>query len=80
MALSETQAKELDAFVHFFGSFELDRPVISVEDLTDGAALYDVLTLACVTCIYSSSLLVSILLLQRQCLLQNVAEDTRSTI
>ncbi|KAJ3563188.1 hypothetical protein NP233_g9106 [Leucocoprinus birnbaumii] len=35
--------KELDAFFHFFALFELSRPVTTPSDLSDGAALSDIL-------------------------------------
>ena len=48
---SETQRKELTAFFSFFSTFNLVRTVTSVADLTDGAALFEVLTLVYVLCI-----------------------------
>ncbi|CAA7267986.1 unnamed protein product [Cyclocybe aegerita] len=38
------QRKEIEAFFNFFATFDLSRPVTSVADLTDGAALFDVLS------------------------------------
>ncbi|KAF9452821.1 hypothetical protein P691DRAFT_148125 [Macrolepiota fuliginosa MF-IS2] len=37
--------KELDAFFHFFETFDLSRPVSSPSDLSDGAALSDILAI-----------------------------------
>ncbi|KAK7043729.1 hypothetical protein VNI00_008341 [Paramarasmius palmivorus] len=36
--------KEIDAFINFFATFELTRPVSSISDLADGAALFQVLS------------------------------------
>jgi len=38
------QLQEIDAFYSFFATFNLSRPVTSVADLADGAALFDVLS------------------------------------
>ncbi|KAF9532408.1 HOOK protein-domain-containing protein [Crepidotus variabilis] len=38
-----SQRREIDAFLNFFATFELSRPVTSVADLADGTALFDVL-------------------------------------
>lgn len=38
--------KELDAFFHFFATFDLSRPVSTPSDLSDGAALSDILAIA----------------------------------
>ncbi|KDQ60587.1 hypothetical protein JAAARDRAFT_554339 [Jaapia argillacea MUCL 33604] len=43
--MSDTQQKELDAFFAFFSSFHLTRPVASLSDLSDGAALFEFLSL-----------------------------------
>lgn len=40
-----SQRKEIDAFFNFFATFNLARPVTTVADLTDGAALFEVLAL-----------------------------------
>ncbi|KAG6833504.1 hypothetical protein H0H87_006076 [Tephrocybe sp. NHM501043] len=45
MADSSQQRKELAAFVNFFATFKLSRPVTTLSDLSDGAALFEVLTL-----------------------------------
>jgi protein HOOK3 len=37
--------KELDAFFHFFATFDLSRPVSNPSDLSDGAALSDILAI-----------------------------------
>jgi len=44
----ESQRKEMDAFLSFFGKFELPHPAVTVADLSDGAALLQVLTLVSV--------------------------------
>lgn len=41
--------RELDAFFHFFATFELSRPVKTTSDLSDGAALSDILTIVYVS-------------------------------
>ncbi|TCD63888.1 hypothetical protein EIP91_004797 [Steccherinum ochraceum] len=43
--MSDAQRKELSAFISFFATFDLTRPVTSAADLSDGAALYEVLAL-----------------------------------
>lgn len=43
--MSDAQRKELNAFLSFFATFELERPVTSAVDLSDGAALLEVLSL-----------------------------------
>lgn len=42
--MSEAQRKELNAFISFFATFDLPRPVTTADDLGDGAALFDVLS------------------------------------
>ncbi|CAK5264726.1 unnamed protein product [Mycena citricolor] len=39
------ERKEIDAFFSFLATFDLVRPVSTLEDLSDGAALFEVLTL-----------------------------------
>lgn len=39
---------ESAAFIAFFTTFSLSKPVNSVEDLADGAALFDVLSIVSV--------------------------------
>ncbi|KAI8998901.1 HOOK-domain-containing protein [Trametes punicea] len=41
----DSQKKELNAFFSFFATFDLSRPVTSIADLSDGAALYEILSL-----------------------------------
>lgn len=41
--MSDAQRKELSAFLSFFATFDLSRPVSTVADLCDGAALFEVL-------------------------------------
>ncbi|KAG0705331.1 HOOK-domain-containing protein [Suillus ampliporus] len=43
--MSEQERKEINAFISFFATFNLARPVTNVADLSDGAALFDVLAL-----------------------------------
>ncbi|KAI0948399.1 hypothetical protein AcV7_009155 [Taiwanofungus camphoratus] len=43
--MSDSQRKELNAFFSFFATFDLTRPVTTVADLSDGAALFEVLSL-----------------------------------
>lgn len=40
-----SQRREIDAFFNFFATFNLARPVTTVADLADGAALFDVLSI-----------------------------------
>ncbi|CAL1703947.1 unnamed protein product [Somion occarium] len=42
--MSDAQRKELSAFFSFFATFDLTRPVTTVADLSDGAALFEVLS------------------------------------
>ncbi|KAF7359439.1 hypothetical protein MSAN_01286500 [Mycena sanguinolenta] len=42
---SNSERKEIDAFFNFFATFELARPVTTLSDLGDGAALFEVLSL-----------------------------------
>jgi protein HOOK3 len=44
----DSQRKETAAFFSFFAAFNLVRPVTAVSDLSDGAALFEVLSLVCV--------------------------------
>lgn len=41
----DSQKKELNAFLSFFATFDLSRPVATIADLSDGAALFEILTL-----------------------------------
>ena len=41
--MADDLQKETDAFFSFFSTFELSRPVLAVSDLSDGAALFEVL-------------------------------------
>lgn len=41
----DSQRKETDAFLAFFATYDLVRPVATVSDLSDGAALFEVLSL-----------------------------------
>ena len=43
--MSDQETKELDAFFAFFTTFDLVRPVTTISDLSDGAALFDILSL-----------------------------------
>lgn len=43
--MSDVERKETDAFLNFFATFELTRPVTTVSDLSDGAALFEILSL-----------------------------------
>ncbi|KAJ6513784.1 HOOK protein-domain-containing protein [Mycena vitilis] len=45
MANNSSERKEIDAFFNFFATFELARPVTTIADLGDGAALFEVLSL-----------------------------------
>ncbi|EFI28414.1 hypothetical protein CC1G_13948 [Coprinopsis cinerea okayama7 len=46
MSLETAQHNELQAFINFFTTFELSRPLNGVDDLNDGAILFDILSLA----------------------------------
>ncbi|KAI0646785.1 HOOK-domain-containing protein [Trametes meyenii] len=41
----DSQKKELNAFLSFFATFDLSRPVTTIADLSDGAALFEILSL-----------------------------------
>ena len=43
--MGDAQRKELNAFFSFFATFDLTRPVTTVADLSDGAALHEVLSI-----------------------------------
>ncbi|KAG1868746.1 HOOK-domain-containing protein [Suillus tomentosus] len=43
--MSEQERREISAFISFFATFNLARPITTVADLSDGAALFDVLAL-----------------------------------
>lgn len=47
--MTDIQRKETEAFISFFATYELTRPVTTVSDLSDGAALFEVLSLMCVS-------------------------------
>jgi len=51
MTESLQQRKEIDAFFNFFATFCLGRSVTTLSDLSDGAALFEILSL-----VYVSSL------------------------
>lgn len=51
--MADPQRKELNAFLSFFATFDLARPVTAPADLCDGAALFEILSLVYV-CLYSS--------------------------
>ncbi|TFK82645.1 HOOK-domain-containing protein [Polyporus arcularius HHB13444] len=40
----DSQKKELNAFFSYFATFDLSRPVTTVADLSDGAALFEILS------------------------------------
>jgi hypothetical protein len=40
-----SERREIEAFFNFFATFNLARPVSAVQDLADGAALFEVLSL-----------------------------------
>jgi protein HOOK3 len=45
--MEESQNKELDAFLAFFSTFNLHRPVTAAADLSDGAGLLEILSIMC---------------------------------
>ena len=45
MAPEPAQIKELDAFINFFKTFELSRPLATASDLNDGTIFFDILAL-----------------------------------
>ncbi|KAJ7632297.1 HOOK protein-domain-containing protein [Roridomyces roridus] len=45
MSSEPSERKEVDAFLNFFASFDLLRPVATIADLSDGTALFEVLSL-----------------------------------
>jgi len=46
--MGDSVRKEADAFFDFLATFKLSRPVTTIADLSDGAALFDVLSLVSV--------------------------------
>jgi len=40
-----SERKEIEAFFNFFATFNLARPVSTIQDLADGATLFEVLSL-----------------------------------
>lgn len=45
--MTESQNKELDAFLAFFSTFSLHHPVSTAADLSDGAGLLEILSIMC---------------------------------
>ncbi len=45
--MAESQNKELDAFLAFFSTFNLHRPITTAADLSDGAGLLEILSIMC---------------------------------
>ena len=45
--MTESQSKELDAFLAFFATFNLHRSVTTAADLSDGAGLFEILSTMC---------------------------------
>lgn len=43
VSMADSQQKEIDAFLSFLATFTLSRPVLAASDLSDGAALFEVL-------------------------------------
>ena len=41
----DSQKKELNAFFSYFATFDLSRPVTTIGDLSDGAALFEILSI-----------------------------------
>lgn len=41
---ADSLRKEQDAFFSFFATFQLTRPVTTISDLSDGAALFEILS------------------------------------
>ncbi len=52
MAETSRSGRELDAFFHFFATFTLTRPVTNVVDLSDGAPLFEILSIVYVHIIH----------------------------
>jgi protein HOOK3 len=48
-SMTDSEHKEIDAFFSFFATFDLTRPVTTVADLGDGAALFEILSTVSVT-------------------------------
>ena len=53
--MSDAQRKELNAFLSFLATFDLARPVTAPSDLSDGAALFEVLSLVYVLLSYATT-------------------------
>ena len=47
LEMTESQSKELDAFLAYFSTFNLHRDVSSAADLSDGVSLLEVLSTMC---------------------------------
>ncbi|KAJ2916056.1 hypothetical protein MD484_g4393, partial [Candolleomyces efflorescens] len=45
MAPEQSQKQELEAFINFFKTFQLSRPLTTASDLNDGAIFFDILSL-----------------------------------
>jgi protein HOOK3 len=45
--MAELQSKELDAFLAFFTTFNLHRPITAAADMSDGAGLFEILSTMC---------------------------------
>jgi protein HOOK3 len=45
--MTESQNKELDAFLAFFSTFNLNRSVTTAADLSDGAGFFEILSTMC---------------------------------
>jgi len=40
-----SERREIESFFNFFATFNLARPVANIQDLADGAALFEVLSI-----------------------------------
>lgn len=48
MAFVQDEPQEAEAFLHFLNTFELSRPLANISDLSDGLALFEILSVVCV--------------------------------
>ena len=54
-----SERREIESFFNFFATFNLARPVVTVQDLADGAALFEVLSLVYVVRLLSTKLVLT---------------------
>jgi len=53
MSVETSRQQELDAFINFFKTFDLSRPLSNAVDLNDGTIFFDILSLVYGLCCLS---------------------------